>query len=50
MTGTVAVEQNKPQDGVNDDGKKPVDIKEEDLSEEDKQLKEEHEICVERLK
>jgi hypothetical protein len=31
MTGTDSTEQNKQQDGVKDDGKKPIEIKEEDL-------------------
>ena len=31
MTGTDSVEQTKQQDGVKDDGKKPIEIKEEDL-------------------
>lgn len=50
MTASDSAEQTKPQDGVKDDGKKPVEVKDEDLSEEDKQLKEELELCVERLK
>ncbi|CAF4716341.1 unnamed protein product, partial [Rotaria sp. Silwood2] len=31
MTGSDSTEQNKPQEGKKDDGKKPVEIKEEDL-------------------
>ncbi|UJR33872.1 hypothetical protein I4U23_021293 [Adineta vaga] len=50
MTGSESVEQTKPKETPKDDSKKPIEIKEEDLSEEDKQLKEELELCVERLK
>jgi 26S proteasome regulatory subunit N1 len=50
MAGPESVEQNKQPEGTKDDGKKPVEVKDEDLSEEDKQLKEELELCVERLK
>ncbi len=31
MTGSESVEQTKQQDGVKDDGKKPIETKEEDL-------------------
>jgi len=31
MTGSESVEQNKQQEGAKDDGKKPTDVKEEDL-------------------
>lgn len=31
MTGTDSVEQNKQPEGNKDDGKKPIEIKEEDL-------------------
>jgi hypothetical protein len=31
MTGSESVEQNKQQEGVKDDGKKPIEVKEEDL-------------------
>ncbi len=31
MAGSESVEQNKPQEGVKDDVKKPVEVKEEDL-------------------
>jgi len=50
MAGSESVEQNKQQEGAKDEVKKPIEIKEEDLSEEDKQLKEELDLCVERLK
>jgi 26S proteasome regulatory subunit N1 len=50
MAGSESIEQNKQQEGGKDDGKKPSEVKEEDLSEEDKQLKEELELCIERLK